>query len=87
MNEMKNIQPNKNIQPIDSIKWIIWQRGYYENIIRNADSYRRISAYIINNPANWSADKFSNNIGTVRAENILPLLYQHKPNHDPTIPN
>lgn len=55
---IENIQPDKNIQRIDSIKKIIWQRGYYENIIRNADSYRRISAYIINNPANWSVDKF-----------------------------
>ncbi len=36
----------------------IWQRNYHEHIIRNEESYKTISAYIINNPANWIADKF-----------------------------
>jgi putative transposase len=35
-----------------------WQRNYYEHIIRNEQSYQRISDYIINNPANWNNDKF-----------------------------
>ncbi len=37
---------------------VIWQRNYYENIIRNQQSYQTISNYIINNPAKWNEDKF-----------------------------
>jgi REP element-mobilizing transposase RayT len=36
----------------------LWQRNYYEHIIRNEQSYQNISNYIINNPAKWGADKF-----------------------------
>jgi len=36
----------------------IWQRNYYEHIIRNEQSYQTISNYIINNPVNWAEDKF-----------------------------
>ncbi len=35
----------------------IWQRNYWERIIREEPSYHRIAAYIINNPKNWSDDK------------------------------
>ncbi len=35
----------------------IWQRNYYEHIIRDEQSYQRISEYIINNPAKWADDK------------------------------
>ena len=34
----------------------LWQRNYYEHIIRDEKSYLRISAYIINNPQNWHND-------------------------------
>lgn len=36
----------------------LWQRNYWEHIIRDEQSYQRISDYIINNPAKWSDDKF-----------------------------
>ena len=36
----------------------LWQRNYYEHIIRNEQSHHNISAYIINNPAKWKEDKF-----------------------------
>lgn len=36
----------------------VWQRNYYEHIIRNKQSYKTISEYIINNPTKWSDDKF-----------------------------
>jgi REP element-mobilizing transposase RayT len=36
----------------------LWQRNYWEHIIRDEQSYQRISNYIINNPAKWSDDKF-----------------------------
>lgn len=31
----------------------IWQRNYYEHIIRDDDALNRIRAYIITNPARW----------------------------------
>jgi REP element-mobilizing transposase RayT len=37
----------------------LWQRNYYEHIIRNERSYQIISNYIINNPAKWKGDKFN----------------------------
>ncbi len=36
----------------------LWQRNFYDHIIRNEKSYQTISNYIINNPANWKDDKF-----------------------------
>ena len=36
----------------------LWQRNYWEHIIRNEQSYQRIANYIINNPAKWEDDKF-----------------------------
>lgn len=36
----------------------LWQRNYYEHIIRDIQSYQRISEYIINNPSKWQHDKF-----------------------------
>ncbi len=38
----------------------LWQRNYYEHIIRDEQSYQRISGYIINNPVKWKDDKFYN---------------------------
>ena len=35
----------------------IWQRNYYEHIIRTDASYRHISNYIENNPTKWQSDK------------------------------
>lgn len=37
----------------------LWQRNYYERIIRSQQSYQIISEYIINNPAKWADDKFN----------------------------
>ena len=37
----------------------LWQRNYWEHIIRNDISYHRISEYIINNPVKWIDDKLN----------------------------
>ena len=34
----------------------VWQRGYYERIIRNEREYDAIRAYIRTNPEHWGAD-------------------------------
>lgn len=35
----------------------LWQRNYYEHIIRNDDELNRIREYIVNNPAQWELDR------------------------------
>ena len=36
----------------------MWQRSYYDHIIRNDEDYARIDEYITNNLASWQADRF-----------------------------
>ena len=36
----------------------LWQRNYWERIIRNQKAYHRIAEYILNNPEKWRADNF-----------------------------
>ena len=36
----------------------IWQRGYYERIIRDDGEHERIAKYIRDNPANWNTYRF-----------------------------
>jgi putative transposase len=35
----------------------VWQRNYFEHIIRNEDDLRRIRSYIRNNPLRWAEDQ------------------------------
>ena len=35
----------------------VWQRNYWEHVIRDEASYQNIAAYILNNPAQWEADQ------------------------------
>ena len=35
----------------------LWQRNYYEHVIRNEEDYLEIAAYIENNPARWEEDR------------------------------
>lgn len=37
----------------------IWQRNYHEHIIRNTNTFTKISNYIRNNPAQWHTDMFN----------------------------
>ena len=34
----------------------VWQRNYYEHVIRTEDEWQRIRAYIQANPDNWQLD-------------------------------
>ena len=47
---------------VKTMKWTpfhrrLWQRNYYEHIIRNDDSLNHIRQYIINNPGQWAFDR------------------------------
>jgi putative transposase len=59
----KTMTTNEYIRGVKNLGWQpfngkLWQRNYYEHIIRNEKSYQTISKYIINNPAQWQADTF-----------------------------
>lgn len=51
MNAAKRIHQNQ-----DSANLRIWQRNYYEHIIRNEQEYRRIHVYIESNVDHWARD-------------------------------
>jgi len=63
MDAFKSITTVEYIRGVKTLNWQrfngkLWQRDYYEHIIRNEQSYETISNYIINNPAKWNEDKF-----------------------------
>ena len=47
----------------------LWQRSFYEHIIRNEEDFLRIWEYIENNPLQWELDRFNpkNIVQVVRA--------------------
>lgn len=58
----KSITTNQYIRGIKINNWPmfnkrLWQRNYYEHIIRNQKSLNKIRIYIKNNPGNWDKDR------------------------------
>ena len=58
----KTMTTNEYIRGVKTLGWKrfdgkLWQRNYYEHIIRNEKSFETISDYIIDNPAKWNQDK------------------------------
>ncbi|MEO8588488.1 MAG: hypothetical protein ABI432_03895, partial [Flavobacteriales bacterium] len=37
----------------------VWQRNYFERIIRDSAEHSRIAQYIAENPANWAIDEMN----------------------------
>jgi REP element-mobilizing transposase RayT len=59
----KTMTTNEYIRGVINLGWErfdgkLWQRNYYERIIRDEKSFIAISKYINNNPANWIDDQF-----------------------------
>lgn len=36
----------------------LWQRGYYDHIVRSENDFLRIWTYIDNNPLRWELDRY-----------------------------
>jgi REP element-mobilizing transposase RayT len=53
----KWFQKNKNQKRGQTI----WQRNYWEHIVRDEKDYNNISEYIINNPLSWNLDSLNQN--------------------------
>ncbi len=50
----------------------IWQRNYFERIIRSDEELNRIRDYIVSNPARWAEDE-ENPMRVVRGQRPAPL--------------
>jgi len=62
MDAFKSITTVEYIRGVKTLGWKpfdgkLWQRNYWEHIIRNGNDFNRIAEYIINNPKNWDNDK------------------------------
>jgi putative transposase len=58
----KTMTTNESIRGVKAALWPsfngrLWQRNYYEHIIRDEDSLIRIRQYIVDNPARWAFDR------------------------------
>jgi putative transposase len=48
---------SRKINTLRNMKGIsVWQRNYYEHIIRSEKDYREIGEYVVNNSAKWESD-------------------------------
>ncbi|MDR2145385.1 MAG: transposase [Tannerella sp.] len=59
----KTMTTNEYIRGVKTFGWQtfnkkLWQRNYWEHIIRNEQAYNHIANYILNNPMNWGNDHF-----------------------------
>jgi len=59
---LKTMTTNEYIRHVKSDNWLpfdgkLWQRNYYEHIIRDQESYNEISYYIKTNPSQWNQDQ------------------------------
>lgn len=62
MQWFKTMTTNEYIRGVKELGWQpfagkLWQRSYYEHIIRNEAEWNRIHRYIEANPVNWKSDK------------------------------
>ena len=58
----KTMSTNEYIRCVKQCGWPpfpgkLWQRNYYEHIIRNDENLNHIRQYIIDNPAKWNVDR------------------------------
>jgi len=58
----KSITANEYIKGVHNKSWpqfykLLWQRNYYEHVVRDEKDLNRIRDYIQSNPANWDEDE------------------------------
>jgi REP element-mobilizing transposase RayT len=58
----KTMTTNEYIRAVKQNGWPpfpgkLWQRNYYEHVVRGAGDLNRIRAYIQSNPARWAQDR------------------------------
>lgn len=58
----KSLSTNRYIRNVKQHGWApfsgkLWQRNYYEHVVRNEKELNRIREYIRNNPTQWDTDE------------------------------
>ncbi|MBN2126630.1 MAG: hypothetical protein JW821_20185 [Deltaproteobacteria bacterium] len=58
----KTMTTNEYIRGVKRFHWMpfhgkLWQRNYYEHVIRNENEWNRIRDYITRNPMRWETDR------------------------------
>ncbi len=61
---LKTMTTNEYIRNVNMDHWPrfnnkLWQRSYYDHIIRSDESYLKLVGYIRNNPKKWYLDKLN----------------------------
>ena len=69
----KSISTHKYISGVKTKNWQrfdkrLWQRNYWEHIVRNESEYHLIAEYIDNNSIMWNKDKLNNDLGNCVTE-------------------
>jgi len=64
----KTMTTNEYIRGVKQCEWVpfpgqLWQRNYYERVIRNEEELIRIRQYIADNPAQWAHDHENPHMG------------------------
>ena len=62
VHRFKSLTTRKYINGVKNSHWApfrrtLWQRSFYDHIIRNDKDLTRVREYIQNNPINWALDK------------------------------
>jgi REP element-mobilizing transposase RayT len=53
----KSVSTRRMNAPRGSPGTPVWQRNYYEHVVRNEDELKAIREYILGNPARWNEDE------------------------------
>jgi REP element-mobilizing transposase RayT len=64
VHRFKSLTTNKYITGVKQNRWKpyndkLWQRNYYEHVIRNEIDLSETREYIVNDPKKWHLDKYS----------------------------
>ena len=67
----KSITTHRYIQGVRECGWSpfsgrLWQRNYYEHIVRDEEEWQRIHDYIAANPINWAVDRENHEVKTTK---------------------
>ena len=71
----KTMTTNEYVRGVNTQGWApfrgkLWQRNYYEHIIRDDDSLNRIRQYILDNPSRWAFDRENPEATKPEPENV-----------------
>ncbi len=77
MNWFKTMTTNEYIRGVKILNWKsfdkrIWQRNYWEHIIRNENEFIKISDYVRKNPIMWHEDTLNGGTENIVMESVAP---------------